>query len=322
MLKFTSPVKERLVKLICAQGVPFGAAMKALRSKDIKLNGKRQSKDCLCFPNDEIKVYVSLPVSDSEHGESEVAADKNSLANNRLHAFKTIYSDENVAVVIKPQGVSFEDFEKIVSEKYKTAEAVHRLDVNTFGLMIFALNGKAKKELDFGFKNRTFDKYYIAEVAGTPEPPKAVLTAYLEKNAENSTVYIHEEKKTGDVKIVTEYRKIARFCEFYGGYLKKVEYAADAGQNDVSPAAIEKKSDLPETSLVEVKLVTGKTHQIRAHLAFAGMPIIGDDKYGNRALNKKMKVSRQRLCSYKLVLHFLPASPLSYLDGKTFAYFD
>ena len=293
--------------------------MKALRSKDVKVNGKRQSKDCLCFPNDEIEVYI--PSIDANREKSSEINANQTCENASFHSFKTIYSDENVAVVIKPQGISFEDFAKTVSEKYKTAEAVHRLDVNTFGLMIFALNEKAKNELDNGFKNRTFDKYYIAEVAGAIEPPKAVLTAYLKKDAENSTVYIRGTKSSGYVKIITEYRKIARFCEFYGGYLKKVGFATADERTDNAGFRAE-KPDLPETSLVEVKLVTGKTHQIRAHLAFAGMPIIGDDKYGNRALNKKMKVSRQRLCSYKLVLHFLSASPLFYLDGKTFTYFD
>ncbi len=237
--------------------------MKLLRGKDVKVNGKRVNVDCLCRKGDLIEVYVK----------------------EKPCALQTVYSDNNVAVLVKKQGISCEDFLARVKEFFPSAEAVHRLDVNTSGIMIFALNGVAKEELDYGFKNRTFKKYYLAEVYGVPKQPVALLTAYLKKDAEKSTVYVHDQKHMGDLEIKTKYELI---------------------------------SSSGNTALLQVELITGRTHQIRAHLAHVGLPIIGDDKYGNREVNKKYGCYRQRLTSCKLVLYFNEKSPLYYLNGKVF----
>ena len=313
MFKIVSPTKERLVKLICAQGVPYGVVMKSLRAKDVKVNGKRQSKDCFVEAGDVIEVYTPFtPANTPSQDKGAPVTPSHTDISAKNENIKTIYSDENVAVVIKPQGEPTESFSERLKSVFPTAEAVHRLDVNTFGVMIFALNENAKTALDLGFKQRTFEKYYITEVTGEPKQDEATLTAYLKKDAEKSTVYVHKNKGQGDVQIVTAYKKIPRFCAFSGASLIKTDKFSNKNNE---------KAGIKNT-LIEVKLITGKTHQIRAHLAFEGMPIIGDDKYGDRTINKKLKATRQRLASYKITLHFEKNSPFFYLDGKTFGYFD
>jgi 23S rRNA pseudouridine955/2504/2580 synthase len=150
--------------------------------------------------------------------------------------------------------------------------------------MIFALNEQAEKELLVGFKKRNFIKIYNAHVVGVPKKQQAILTAYLIKDKENSKVFITKNPDKGS-KVVTSYNTLKR------------------GEH---------------TSLVEVELLTGKTHQIRAHLAFYGHFIIGDGKYGQSAVNNRLGVTKQQLTSYKLTLRFDKDSVLSYLDKKTF----
>ena len=132
------------------------------------------------------------------------------------------------------------------------------------------------------FKNRTVDKFYMARVYGKLAVKKARLTAYLYKDAKNSEVKIYDTQVSGSVKIITEYEVV-----------KEVE----------------------NTSLLSVKLITGKTHQIRAHLAHIGHFIVGDGKYGDNQINKQLKQKRQNLTAYKTIFHFDKTSPLFELDG-------
>jgi 23S rRNA pseudouridine955/2504/2580 synthase len=151
--------------------------------------------------------------------------------------------------------------------------------------MIFALNENAEEELLLGFKNRTFDKVYVARVKGVPKPEKATLTAYLFKDQKNSLVTVTDKKVVGSTLIKTGYEILSTYGEY---------------------------SDL------KVILYTGKTHQIRAHLAHIGNPIVGDGKYGDNEFNKSRKVKSQMLSAVKLILHFEEKSKLNYLDNKVF----
>ena len=243
--------------------INYSTIMKLFRKKDVKLNGKRVGGDIQTAPHDLIEAYFDGTV----------------------RPIREIYKDENVLVVYKPDGISSEEFFAKIQGAYKAAAFIHRLDRNTDGIMIFALSPAAETELLKGFKDRTFDKYYLAEVFGTPKADRATMTAYLKKDAEKALVKISDKPAPSYEKIVTEYEVLKRTAE---------------------------------TAVLKVKLVTGKTHQIRAHLAFLNLPIIGDGKYGNEKINRKFKAKTQRLTAKSLTLHFDENSPLFYLDGKTF----
>lgn len=242
----------------------YSLVMKLIRKKDVKINGRRTGKDEQIIANDEISVYAEITDERAE---------------------KTIYEDENVLVSIKPKGITSEDFYGLIKKKRENARFIHRLDRNTDGIMIFALNDTAEKELLKGFKDRTFKKYYITKAAGTFDKKEGTLAAYLIKNAEKAEVKIFDEPKKGSDKIITKYKVLSEEDGF---------------------------------SILEIELVTGKTHQIRAHLSHIGHPIIGDGKYGYKSINDKFKEKSQVLTAYKTQLFFDKESPLSYLSGKTF----
>lgn len=262
----TAQKTQKLSRLVLdnIQGLSYSALMKLFRQKDIKVNGKRTSVDITVNAGDKIEIYC-------------VATE--------IVPYSVVYKDDNVLVVNKKSGFSSETVFQKIKESYSSAGFIHRLDRNTEGLMIFSLNLQAETELLNGFKNRTFDKKYLATVFGVPEKKSATLTAYLVKDAENSTVKIFDVPVKGSSQIRTGYEVISI--------------------ND-------------QTSVLEVTLYTGKTHQIRAHLAHIGHFIVGDGKYGNNAFNKAKGAKTQMLKAYKLTLKFNSNDTLYYLDGKTF----
>lgn len=243
------------------EGASYSAVMKLLRTKQVKVNGERVGKDGATKNGDLIEVYF-------DGSEKPIAE---------------IYGDENILVCYKPSGITSEDFYAKVKAKNPSAGFIHRLDRNTDGLMVFSLGERAESELLRGFKERTFKKYYLAEVYGVPKKSQASLTGYLIKDGERGLVKVYDEPVRGAQKIITEYKTL--------------------------------KSD-GTTSLLEVSLVTGKTHQIRAHLAHIGNFVIGDGKYGDERVNRQFRAKGQRLTAYKIKFCFEKSSPLYYLDGK------
>lgn len=195
-------------------------------------------------------------------------------------AFTVLYEDENVTVADKESGVNSEAVYAALSER-GPCYFVHRLDRNTAGLMIFARTAAAYEELLACFRERRVEKIYHALVVGKMPAPHAVLSAYLQKDAAASMVRVMREGR-GE-KILTEYRVL---------------------------------EERGETSLLAVTLHTGKTHQIRAHLAFEGHPVVGDEKYGDRAVNRRLHATRQRLLSKELSIR--ARGELSYLCGMRF----
>jgi 23S rRNA pseudouridine955/2504/2580 synthase len=194
----------------------------------------------------------------------------------------TIYEDDDVLVVDKEDGVSSEGLQSELAEQgdYRLC---HRLDRNTAGVMVLAKNDKAESCLKDAFKNRKLEKTYLCLCKNAFTKKHAYMVDYLFKDEKASVVKIDSEPKNGYVKIITEYTVLQ----------ERGDYA-----------------------LVEVQLHTGKTHQIRAHMAKIGCPVLGDNKYGDERLNDKYGVKRQLLVAKRLT--FLTEGYLARLHGKTF----
>ncbi len=255
------------------------AFQKALRKKDIRVNGKRVNENVILHTNDEVILYLT----------DDVLAGSISPA---PCSFQPIYEDENIAVYCKPAGMetqghgSFtEHMQNANPEQY--LEPCHRLDRNTSGLILYAKSPEAREILFTKFKEREIEKHYRATVLGIPKKKAATLVDYLFKDAKKSQVYISHTPKPGYVKIITQYTLLS----------------SDFKNN---------------TSVLDVQIHTGRTHQIRAHLAFIGYPILGDGKYGDARMNKQFHKSTQDLVSYSLHFAFSTDSGiLQYLNGKT-----
>ena len=162
----------------------------------------------------------------------------------------------------------------------------NRIDRGTGGIVIAAKNAEALRILCDKIKEREIDKQYLAVIHGTPAKKEATLEGFLEKNENKNKVYLKSSREGDALSIKTRYRVLST------------------------------KNNL---SLIEVDLLTGRTHQIRAHMASIGHPLLGDGKYGKLAADKKLGFTRQALYSYKLTFSFKSdGGILEYLNGKTF----
>ena len=272
---------------------------KAIRNKRIKINGKRAEISTRLQVGDIVQMYINDEFFDTAVETEFMSAPA---------VLDIVYEDENIILIDKKNGlVVHEDNENTVDTlinrlkhylydkgEYNPEEEnsfapslCNRLDRNTGGIVIAAKNVESLRILNQKIKYRELEKYYLCITVGVPPKKKDTITAYLEKNSDDNTVKVTDRKTDKNKTIITTYK-----------VLKTKENLA----------------------LLEIKLDTGRTHQIRAHMAHIGCPLLGDGKYGINKVNKEYKIKTQALYSYKLKFTFTTdSSCLEYLNGKEFA---
>ncbi len=275
-----------------------GAIFKAIRTNKIKVNGKKPKYDYRLQLNDEIKVFLI--------NQDKVA--KNELWKQAKNNLEIVYEDDNVLIVNKPAKLIVNDEKEALADtlinrakKYLFTKGkwdpkkehhfapclVHRIDFNTIGLVMIAKNHETSVILSNKIKDHEIDKFYQCLVYGKMRQTSQLLEAYWSKPKNGNIVKISNSSSNDGKYIATKY--------------KVLKY--------------DSKQDI---SLLEVQLLTGKTHQIRAHLAFIGHPLVGEQKYISKYTIRKTNLKSQALVAYKLTFNFkTDAGILNYLKGKS-----
>lgn len=259
-----------LVDLLKNEGFKFYAIQNMLKNKDVKVNFKRVRQDVPLYVGDVVEFFYD----DTKNVKTNVP-DK---------IIELVYDDDNIEIVVKPSGMNSCGEQNSLAN-FLNLIAVHRLDTNTSGLIIFAKSEDIKDRFVDIFKNNLVEKRYICEVAGDSNFDGKIYSAYIFKDAKLGKSFVSNTFKSGYQEIKTKFTTVKH------------------GQ---------------VSSLVECELLTGKTHQIRAHLAYLGHPIVGDKKYGNAKTNTFFKERTQKLHCYKIRFKQIDDERLNYLSNKFF----
>lgn len=277
--------------------MPQALIYKFLRTKRIKLNGKKAAPGDFVETGDTLTFYISDEFF-AENTEEKAYTHITPKLN-------IIYEDNCVILVDKPAGLlchsdDKEGYNTLINHikaylakkgEYNENEAFapalcNRIDRNTCGIVIAAKTADALRDMNRRIKERSVNKRYLAAIHGIPSAKSGTLNDYIRKDSGANRVYLSKDKKHADEKsAITKYR------------------------------VIESTKDI---SLVEAELVTGRTHQIRAQFAAIGHPLLGDGKYAVNKKDRQLGYSHQSLCSYKLKFESTTEDCLSYLDGKVF----
>ena len=293
---------QRLDKFLTKSypNLPQSMLYKAIRKKDIKINGKRCENSTRLQEGDVVSLFLKEEFFQKEERPEDFLKAPKKLS--------IVYEDENLLLLDKKPGLIVHPdqnyhFDSLIArvqhylydkgeydpqgENAFAPALVNRIDRNTGGIVLAAKNAEALRILNQKVKDRELVKLYLCVVCGRLSQKEGLLTGYLEKNEAQNRVYILKKPKEGAKAIRTKYRVLAEKRDF---------------------------------SLLEVELLTGRTHQIRAHFASIGHPLAGDGKYGKNAVNKGTGFPYQALYSYKLGFRFqTDGGLLQYLDGREFS---
>jgi len=291
---------SRLDKFITKNcpALPTSLMFKYIRTKRIKVNGKRAEISTRLQVGDTVSAYINDEFFVSVNPTYDFLSAPPTL--------DIVYEDENIILADKKQGLLVHPdkneytntlIARIQHYLYKKGEfdpesensfrpaLANRIDRNTGGIVIAAKNAEALRILCDKIKYRELDKRYLAVVHGIPKQKSALLEGYLEKNEEKNQVFLSKNRGENAKSIKTKY------------------------------TVLESKNNL---SLLEIELLTGRTHQIRAHMAAIGHPLLGEGKY-SKSNDKKKGFDKQALYSYSLQFDFkTDAGILNYLNGKRF----
>ena len=294
---------QRLDKFLskAVKGLPTSMMYKLIRTKKIKVNRKRTEQSYILQVGDEVQLFIREEFFDSpEKDESALGRIRPKL--------NIVYEDDQILLLNKRPGVLVHEdtagtentlIMHVKAYLYQKGEydpegeqsfapaLCNRIDRNTGGIVIAAKTAEALRTVNEKIRENQISKFYLCLCHGIPRPEQATLHAYLRKDSASNMVEVREKPFKGAKEIVTGYK------------------------------VLEKRG---ENALLEVALITGRTHQIRAQMAAIGHPLVGDGKYGVNRQEKQKGYKYQALYAYRLRFERTGGeNPLSYLEGKTFS---